>query len=339
MSEQGDGSQAPARPDRSARAAWALSGAAHLAVIVLAFFVVWTVTPGEQDVTPAHASFDDPGLAPSPRAETSELAEADAQPVELELEPEPIEIEPEVSLSDLLRDLDDAEEVMVIERTTAPIERAALMEQRRFPEVRFAGTGASNAERIVYVVDGSGSLLGAPIRKIVKELTSSISKLSPTQRFQVIFFLDAPDGSRGYAICPPPYASEKAFPLIRATREGIAHATQWCESINASGRGDPLEALETAFQFKPDAIFLLARFTGLVSDPETARVLTLLDRLNPRVGRAQNRAVTINAIQFLEPDPRGTLEAIAREHGGPDALNAYKLLPLNAQEPQGRPPR
>lgn len=318
-------------PDVAPRSAWLASFLVHALVVVLAFFVVWTVSPGEQDVTPAIASFDDPGLAPISELASDEPVEFTSEPIELE--PEPVEIEPEVTLAELLRDLDDAQEKVVVERTTTPIERESLMNERRFPEVRFAGTGASNAERIVYVVDASGSLRSTwPF--LIEELKRSIGRLAPTQQFQVIFFLDDAAGTgRGYVRANHPTDDERAHRLIRATRENIRSIEAWFDTIGPRGKGDPLEAIRIAFQFKPDAVFFLARFTGIATDPDRDALLAELNELNPRVGAEGNRAVVINGIQFLDADPRGVLEAVGAEHGSrggsgglPAGGNAYKLL-------------
>ncbi len=321
----------PTKGAGPARSPWLVSFLAHGAVIVIAFFVVWTVTPGEQNVTPAIASFDDPGLAPISELTSDEAAEFTSEPLELDLEP--MEIKPDASLSELLRDLEHAPEALALERTTTPIERESLMNKRRFPEVRFAGTGASNAERIVYVVDASGSLRST-WPSLIAELTRSIERLAPTQQFQVIFFLDDADGTgRGYVRATHPTDNRRTHRLIRATRENMQSTARWFQTLSPRGKGDPLEALRIAFEFKPDAIFFLARFTGIVSDPNKEDLLELLDRLNPRVGTTRNRAVVINGIQFLDPDPKGVLEAVSEEHGGrggrgglPGTGNAYKLL-------------
>lgn len=309
------------------RGAWALSALIHLGIVVLAFFVVWTVTPGEKDVTPAVASFDDPGLAPMNTLDNEEDLELATEPIELG--PEPIEPEDEVPLSELLRDLEDARDEVEIERTTEPPKRRLRTEQRRFPEVRFAGTGASNAEKIVYVVDASGSLRSM-WPALIDELTRSIERLAPTQRFQVVFFLDTEDGPNGYTLAPTPGGADRQYELIRATRANIAHVRDWFGALSPRGRGEPLEAIEIAFQLEPDAVFILARFTGIATDPDTSELLGTLDSLNPRTGPSRNRPVAVNGIQFLDRDPEGLLEAVAREHGGPGAGDAYTLLTRDA---------
>jgi len=234
---------------------------------------------------------------------------------------------PEISLTELLRDFDTAREEVVIKRKIDPVAREALMRERVLPVVRFAGTGASNAEKIIYVVDASGSLRST-WPSLIAELTRSIEKLAPTQRFQVIFFQDGTD--EGYTWAPHPADPDKTYRLIRATRENTAFVERWFATLSPNGRGDPLEAIRRAFWLEPDAVFLLARFTGLVSDPDRDTLLKELNKLNPRTGRDGNRAVVINGIQFLDADPNGVLEAVGAEHGskgrGLTGANGYKLL-------------
>ncbi|MFM7807923.1 MAG: hypothetical protein ACKPEA_08315, partial [Planctomycetota bacterium] len=181
-------------------------------------------------------------------------------------------------------------------------------------QVDFVGLKASNARRIVYVVDASGSLVGS-FPQIVEELRRSMMKLDPRQQFGVIFF------QRGDAVVVPPGGA-----LQPATPEALADAVKWIDTrMIPTGRSNPLAAMEAAMKLKPEIVFLLsADITGAGEYEISERqLLDALDRLNPKDAETGIRPVRIQCVQFLDPDPAGTLERLATEHGGADG---YRYL-------------
>ncbi len=208
-----------------------------------------------------------------------------------------------------------------------PVEMRPL---RRRGGISFAGVTADRAASVVYVVDTSGAMASS-YALIVDELERSLSRLDPSQLFQVVSFrdrsiIDPMDTTRASLI-----AGERG--LVAATprnRAGVVRALR--ETVTPSGRSDPAPALELALSLKPDAIFLLTRSIRRtapgqdddqpVSDgPPPAwsnmwrdALLSRLDSLNPRGPRG--RHTLIKAIQFLDHDPTGTLQMIGAQHGG-----------------------
>src|SRR6185295_11960745 len=99
-------------------------------------------------------------------------------------------------------------------------------------------------------------------------------------------------------------------------------------TIIPTGRSNPLDGLRRGLSLDPDAVFLLSRSirrsggaagdgTGAAAIGEGAggvwgrgktEILAELDKLNPR--RGQQRRTVIEALQFLEEDPTGTMQAI-----------------------------
>jgi len=188
--------------------------------------------------------------------------------------------------------------------------------------VSFVGLGGGAARRIVYVVDASGSMIGAfPV--ILRELRNSIDRLSAAQSFSIIFF------QRDEAVETPP-----AGQLMRATDENKARTLSWIdENIIPSGRSSPLNALERAMALTPEVIFLLSsNITGsgrYEMNPEA--LLAALDALNPVDPLTGRRGTEINCVQFLDEDPLEALKLIARRHGGGDdarsnEADAYRFL-------------
>lgn len=313
---------------RGVAAAWVISAAIHGAVVVGAFFVVWNVTlPEGRDVTPAIVYFDDPGLRPE------EAGEQDDRPAALlhaaeEKKPMVIEARDLPAIEEVLAGLGEIEPPALMRKDG--LAGAPLLDTGRHPEVRFAGLGASEASSVVYVVDASGSMVSTlPI--VTRELERSIRRLAPTQQFQVIFFTGAA-GMSGYVAAPHPADSDaRVTRLVRALPENVDAVVEWIRSVGASGRSNPILAIEVGLSLRPDAIFVLSsELAGFGAwEPDRDEVLAELDRLNPCDRRTGVRPTTIKTVQFLELDSSGILEAIGRLHGGTDGHRLMTREELN----------
>lgn len=285
-------------------------------LIVAGFFVVFGVTRRAPDPPPVTISFDDPGMA---RASSETPVEQTDAPIEFpELEPlRPIEDPDTPSLDELLAE--PAVQQPVVRTTTASESMRDLLRDASVPEVRFAGLGASNAEEIVYVLDGSGSMVAA-LPLVMNELEQSLRRLDPTQRFQVIVYQGG-----SYVSAPHPEDGAQPVPttrLIRARGEYVNAVVRWMRStVSPKGVGDPMPGLEVALSLRPDAVFWLAyRLPGVGEFKQSKdSMLAQLDALNPANPRSGRRAITIKTIQFIDPDPTGIVEAVGRLHGGDGA--------------------
>lgn len=319
-SESSDPAPDRLHTDTLRRAApWALSFFVHAVIIVLAFGIVWTVTaPAPEDRPQIIAAFDDPGPA---AASVSQATEGVTTPAPAAVDSQtPPAMREAPSLSELLAELLPAPQVEPREDRSA--QARELTQQRRLPDVRFAGVGASNARSVIYVVDASGSSIST-FPFILEELSRSVGKLAPTQQFQVIFF-----GPGGYVAAPHPADGQqtlKTIRLIRATQGNIRSVLEWAQNIKPRERSNPIPALEIALSLKPDAVFVLSMaITGLgVWEPDKATLLQQLDNLNPIDPRSGRRQALIKTIQLFEDDPAGILRAIGEAHGGSDG---YKFL-------------
>lgn len=176
--------------------------------------------------------------------------------------------------------------------------------------VSFAGLAATNAGRIVYVVDASGSLTGT-FPAILRELEASLRQLDWHQSFSVVFF------QKGSSLAVPP---GRMMPAEPAT---VSRAVEWMRrQVFPAGGSNPLPALKAALAMRPDLVFVLS--SGITGEGEfevsRGEILEALDRLNPPISRTGRRRARIQCVQFLERDPGGTLERIAERHGGPGAF-------------------
>lgn len=311
---------------------WALSAAVHATIIVVGFLVVWTVGPSSSmERTEIVVSFDNPGpapLAPAPPRATGEPAPATSGA------PSPSimgSLTQGTAAPAEIREQAAQELAGGAARIRDPLATpdAQVTEQRRLPEVRFAGLGASNAQDIVYVVDASGSMISMfPV--VIEYVQRSVSRLARTQRFQVIFY-----GPEQYLAAPHPGDVQEGLRttrLIRATPENVQSVIAWARSIIPGGRSNPVRALETALSLRPQAIFVLSNsITGLGQwEVDKDTLLRQIEAMNPADDKGR-RATVIKTIQFLDEDPAGVLKSIAELHGGEDG---YRFIPREeAKEP------
>lgn len=289
---------------------WIASFALHGLVILLGFAITWTAVLLQPEQEPTIIIADFNALTYEPVAmldlEKAELQEAIVQDmVESDLLLE--------TITDRLSELElDPISMISDAANVSPISKFAPEPQQGRAE--FVGLSSSNARRIVYVIDASGSMIRSlPI--VVQELARSLDGLTSQQQFSVVFF------QRDKALVTPP-----ASRLSVASEAEKLRIIQWIDkNIIPAGTSNPIRAIEKALSFDPDVIFLLSEnITGGGQwEIDQRDLLALLDRLNPVDPRTGRRKTTINCIQFLDPDPLDTLKKIAEIHGGP---NGYKFL-------------
>jgi hypothetical protein len=186
----------------------------------------------------------------------------------------------------------------------------------------FAGTSATNARQIVYVIDATGSMI-AHLQIVVDELSRSLSNLSPQQSYAIIFFQghEALEPPPGRYMTPSPTERQRALAWIKDT-------------IVPAGGTNPRPAIEKALNLRPDVIFLLSH--GLTGHGEfeidQRELLEWLDARNPIERSTGRRTTQINCIQFLDPDPLDTMKLIAQQHGGPNGYKFYSRQELGVAD-------
>lgn len=196
----------------------------------------------------------------------------------------------------------------------------------------FAGLKAERARKVVYAVDASGVMVSS-LPFVLDELERNIAKLDPDQQYQVIVFQE-PIRPQDETVAIEPSIErllehsywirssvDEAKPSLMNAGETAAVRQKQIEDlrkrIKPGGPSNPLTGLRVALSLKPDVIFLLSRGikrSGTAWGPGVDEVAAALDRANPKVGGS--REVQIKTVQFVEPDPTGLMDRIAREHGG-----------------------
>ena len=116
----------------------------------------------------------------------------------------------------------------------ALIDLGGAVETERKTPPRFFGVPLG-AERVVYVVDRSGSMVDT-FHFVVKALAASLGSLAPDQSFHVIFF------SSGPPMETPPKG------LVLASPANKIAAVQFMAKVLPRGQSDPIPALKRAFE-------------------------------------------------------------------------------------------
>lgn len=117
--------------------------------------------------------------------------------------------------------------------------------------VSFLGHNTA-AQSVVYVIDTSSSMDAYDALNFAKtKLMASINGLSPKQQFQIISYSDTSTVMRLRN------AKEGSFSLYRAVGPNLRLATLHINSFRAHGGTKHMPAIEIAFNFNPDVIFLL----------------------------------------------------------------------------------
>lgn len=198
--------------------------------------------------------------------------------------------------------------------------------------VAFTNVKGDSAKRIVYVIDGSGSMaLCLPF--IRAELLRSVARLDESQSFQIVVFRDPPAGSQapGTFILNP--RKNTTNELLAASDLNKSILREWLETVQPLGRSSPLSGIEAALAMQPDLIFLLSRTIkrSVNSDAEETNRLLLarLDTLNPVNPVTRKRPTVIKALQFVDNDPTGLMQSIGKVHG--DASESYRVIPVPQQ--------
>ncbi len=192
------------------------------------------------------------------------------------------------------------------------------------PRASFAGVEASPARRVVYLVDASGAMTSS-LKFVKEELTRSVARLHEDQSFQVIVFR-TPVGSQSVDLSY--FAVNGGSPsMTQATRRAKIALANWLPQVRPGGKSDVLPALRAALSDSPDLVFVLMRSinrsVGFDAEQSNRVVLDALESLNPKNSEGF-RPARIKTIQFLDDDPTGLLQEIARLHG--DSAGSYRLV-------------
>lgn len=162
----------------------------------------------------------------------------------------------------------------------------------------FFGRSSGGAQRIVYVVDNSGSMnyphpseSKTRFNRVKVELVNSIFYMEPHQQFYVIFF-------NSEAV--PMHAKQ----MLSATPETKERYLKWVATMEArGGPTDPRRAMELALSFKPDIIYFL-------TDGE------FIPPANRSLGKLKQEKAVIHTFAFGDDFSEALMNSLAEQNGG-----------------------
>jgi hypothetical protein len=122
------------------------------------------------------------------------------------------------------------------------------------------------ADRVVYVVDFSGSIIVA-VDYLKRELKRSVGRLVPGQMFNVIIFYS--EGTGGQERFKSESFAAQFQPATETARRAFF---SWLDEQAPRGGTEPLQSMKRALSFGPDVVFLFSDgyFDDSVVDAVTA---------------------------------------------------------------------
>ena len=299
---------------------WGVSIMFHLALIVLAFFIVWQTISQKQEQQESIPSTEIADNTPALKESAPTLDQSEASqenPFTTEVNIENTAIKPVFDI----RPIQDPVQGIVDPARKPERPRHRGKDKGEGKDVDGPFDSGGNANKVVFVIDASGSMVDV-LPFVVDELNDSIRKLEDTQQMSIVFF-------SGKGVFTPDHRG-----LVACTqdnkRDFRAWTSAWRNSPNAGGRGSAHveKAITTALSYKPQLIFLLSdNLTGggqgagqhEIFQSRLLKVIQDHNRLDPVQKTAPAK---FNTLQFIYPDPlvkmglEGTLKKIAEKTGG-----------------------
>ena len=180
--------------------------------------------------------------------------------------------------------------------------------------VSFFGAQA-RANRIVFVVDNSGSMQRGRMETALDELNRAVRRLQPTQEFYVIFYSD-----QAY----PMFFPEPIHEMLPATHDNKRRLTRWLGTVEMCLGGRLLDAMDLAARVEPELVYLLS--DGDIRSQRVMEQLTQADAwpftINTlgMAARSRDHAANLVAISeandgsftFVDAHPRAVRHSLAR---------------------------
>jgi len=196
--------------------------------------------------------------------------------------------------------------------------RGAASDEARLGKTSFFGTPAQ-ANRIVFLVDNSGSMKQGRMETTIFELARSVEAMAEKQQFYVVFYSD-----QAY---PMFYPNDVLQPLA-ATRENKQRLYRWLSTVELCTGGALVKAMDLAESHNPDVVFILS--DGNITGRRT------LERL--RTPHDRTFAIHTLGMGVAKPRDAQNLLAIAQANRGtfqmvrpmPAAVQSAKLRPIRS---------
>lgn len=195
--------------------------------------------------------------------------------------------------------------------------RGAAGDEARLGTTNFFGTPA-RANRVVFLVDNSGSMKQGRMETTLLELARSIEALGEKQEFYVVFYSD-----QAY----PMFYPHSEMNAVAATRENKERLYRWLQTVELCVGGALLKAVEIAESLEPQVVYVLS--DGNITSQRTLEQLT-----HPN---ARKFALHTLGMGVAKPQDAQNLAAIALAHHG--TFQMVRPLPAAVQMAKAHPIR
>lgn len=294
---------------------WGISILFHVALIVIAFFLVWQTIIHAEEEQPV---IPDSKLSQAPTApmvvDTVEDQSSEASAIVPAVDPVVTDPTPVVAATPVPA-------VMVSQSFSGGSPGGPLGSGNGNGDF---GTGVfgngGNAKNIAFIVDASGSMVDV-LPLVVNELKRVVNELDPKQKITIIMFsgsgiYEVPGGGgvRGLRACTPKFKED-----IRTwvSLENFKFETGGRGSIHVE------EAISRGLAYRPQLVFLLSDNLTGGGQGATQHEIFQDDLMKAlREANKHRPPAKFNTLQFIYEDPliraglKGTLQLIAEETGG-----------------------
>lgn len=190
-------------------------------------------------------------------------------------------------------------------------------------KVSFFGA-ESDAERVAFVVDNSGTMQQGRMETTLLELDAAVRRLSSSQEFYVVFYSD-----QAY----PMFFPDPSHDPLPATRENADRLTAWLRTVEVCLGGRLLDAMELASRVEPDVVYVLSD-----GDIRSVRVMERLTAPGAwpfvvhTLGMGARTPAHAANLQAIAAASNGTYRPVAAH---PAAVQAARLNPIRYHREPG----
>ena len=160
---------------------------------------------------------------------------------------------------------------------------------------------AIEAQRMVFVVDISGSMAGGRLQAVKRELTTAIDGLPPDAAFNLVIFSSK--------VAAWQRSLRLATPAVKQAARAYVY------NLRAGGETAAYDALESAFQFDPEAIYFLSD-----GDPNRGKIVAPAAIVAAVAQANRSRRISVYTIGIAPGEPGSALdrfmERLATENFG-----------------------
>lgn len=195
--------------------------------------------------------------------------------------------------------------------------RGAGGDEARLGMTSFFGSQA-HANRVVFLVDNSGSMKQGRMETTIFELARSVESLTEKQEFYIVFYSD-----QAY----PMFYPNSVMEPLAATRENKDRLFAWLRTVELCVGGKLLEAVKVAESLRPHAVYVLS--DGDITGSATMAKLTAVN--------ARTFSIHTLGMGVSKPQDAQNLLAIAQANRG--TFQMVRPMPAAVQMAKAQPIR